>query len=82
MNKQNHSVSKSVGTDMHISENEQMRRAIPNESNTLPSLQISYNHQDISIRESSMLNLSLPSHITKDNTNLHNSIYVRIIFYY
>lgn len=82
MNKQNHSISKSVGTDMHISENEQMRRAIPNESNTLPSLQMSYNHQDISIREPSMLNLSLPSHITKDNTNLHSSICVRIIFYY
>lgn len=74
VNKQNHSVSKSVGTDMHISENEQMRRAIPNESNTLPSLQMSYNHQDISIHEPSMLNLSLPSHITKDNTNIHSSI--------
>ncbi|XP_015379167.1 PREDICTED: putative leucine-rich repeat-containing protein DDB_G0290503 isoform X2 [Diuraphis noxia] len=73
-NTQNHSVSKSIGTDMHISENEQMRRAIPNESNTLPSLQMSYHHQDISMREPSIINLSLPSQITKDNTNIHSSI--------
>lgn len=80
-NKQNYSVSKSIGTDMHISENEQMRRAIPNESNTLPSLQMSYHHQDVSIREPSIINLSLPSQTTKDNTNIHSSISVRIIFY-
>jgi len=66
---------------MHISENEQMRRAIPYESNTLPSLQMSYHHQDVSMRESSIINLSLPSQITKDNTNIHSSISVRIIFY-
>lgn len=68
-------------TDMHISENEQMRRVIPNESNTLASLQMSYRHQDVSIREPSILNLSLPSQITKDSTNIHCSISVRIIFY-
>ncbi|CAI6360394.1 unnamed protein product [Macrosiphum euphorbiae] len=73
-NKQNYSVSKSIGTDMHISENEQMRRVIPNESNTLPSLQMSYHHQDVSIREPSIINLSLPSQITKDNTNIHSSL--------
>ncbi|XP_022168561.1 golgin subfamily A member 4-like [Myzus persicae] len=73
-NKQNYSVSKIIGTDMHISENEQMRRAIPNESNTLPSLQMSYHHQDVSIREPSIINLSLPSQTTKDNTNIHSSI--------
>lgn len=67
--------------DMHLSENEQMRRAIPNESNTLPSLQMSYHHQDVSMREPSIINLSLPSQITKDNTNIHSSISVRIIFY-
>lgn len=63
-------------TDTHISENEQMRRAIPNESNTLPSLQISYHHRDVSIPESSILNLSLPP--TKDQTNIHNSINVSL----
>ncbi|KAL4107286.1 hypothetical protein QTP88_017654 [Uroleucon formosanum] len=73
-NKENYSVSKSIGTDMHISENEQMRRVIPNESNTLPSLQMSYHHQDVSIHEPSIINLSLPSQITKDNTNIHGSI--------
>lgn len=64
-------------TDTHISENEQMRRAIPNESNTLASLQMSYHEQDTSIREPSMLNLSLPSPLTKDNRNVQNSISVR-----
>lgn len=79
-NKQNNSFSKT--TEMYISENEQMRRAIPNESNTLASLQMSYHNQDVSIREPSMLNLSLPSQITKDSTaNIHSSISVRIIFY-
>ncbi|KAL5235793.1 hypothetical protein ACI65C_003203 [Semiaphis heraclei] len=73
-NSKNHSVSKSIGMDMHLSENEQMRRAIPNESNTLPSLQMSYHHQDVSMREPSIINLSLPSQITKDNTNIHSSI--------
>lgn len=63
-------------TDTHMSENEQMRRAIPNESNTLASLQMSY-HQDVSIREPLMLNLSLPSPLTNDNINVQNSISVR-----
>ena len=67
---------------MHISENEQMRRVIPNESNTLPSLQMSYHHQDVSIREPSIINLSLPSQITKHNTNIHSSLSVRIIFHF
>lgn len=64
-------------TDTYISENEQMRRAVPNESNTLTSLQMSYHHQDVSIPEPSMLNLSLHSPVTKDNTNMQNSINVR-----
>lgn len=66
-------------TDTRISENEQMRRAIPNESNILTSLQMSYHHQDVSIPEPSMLNLSLHSPVTKDNTNMHNSINVRYL---
>jgi len=65
---------------MHISENEQMRRVIPNESNTLPSLQMSYHHQDVSIHEPSIINLSLPSQITKDTTNIHSSVSVRKYF--
>lgn len=65
-------------TDTHISENEQMRRAITNESNTLASLQMSY-HQDVSIREPLILNLSLPSSLSNDNTNVHNSISVRLV---
>lgn len=68
-------------TDTHISENEQMRRAIPNESNTLASLQMTY-HQDVSIRDPSMLNLSLSSPLAKDNTNVQNSICVRLTFLY
>jgi hypothetical protein len=63
--------------DTHISENEQMRRAIQNESNTLASLQMSYHNQDNSVHEPSMLNLSLPSPLTKDNRNLQNSMSVR-----
>lgn len=66
-------------TDTHISENEQMRRALPNDSNTLGSLQMSYHHHDV-IHESSILNLSLPSPLIKDNINLQNSINVRFNF--
>lgn len=65
-------------TDTHLSENEQMRRAIPNESNTLASLQMSYHHQDISVLEPSMLNMSLPSPCTKNHMNMHNSINVSV----
>lgn len=54
-----------------------MRRAIPNESNTLASLQMSDYH-DVSIREPLMLNLSLPSPLTNENTNIQNSITVRL----
>ncbi|VVC38032.1 Hypothetical protein CINCED_3A004058 [Cinara cedri] len=72
--KQNHSVSKSIMTDTQISENEQMRRAISNESNPLASLQMSYNHQEASVHVPSMLNLSLHSPLTEDNTNMQNSI--------
>ncbi|XP_025420467.1 COP1-interactive protein 1-like [Sipha flava] len=72
--KKNCSVSKSIMADTHISENEQMRRAIQNESNTLASLQMSYHNQDNSVHEPSMLNLSLPSPLTKDNRNLQNSM--------
>jgi len=69
-------------TDTHISENEQMRRAIPNESNTLASLQMTYHHQDVSIRDPSIFNLSLSSPLAKDNTNVQNSICVRLTFLY
>lgn len=76
--KQSHSISKSLMTDTHISENEQMRRAVSNESNTLASLQMSYHHHNVSIHEPSILNLSLPSPLTKDNnTHLQNSMNVR-----
>lgn len=67
-------------TDTHISENEQMRRAIPNESNIMPSLQMSYHHQDVSIHDPSMLNLSLPSP-SNDKTNEPNSLNVILTFY-
>lgn len=66
--------------DTHISENEQMRRAVANESNTMPSLQISYNHDDVSIHDPTMLNLSLPSPLTDDSTNMLNSLSVRLTF--
>jgi len=79
---QNHSISKSIMTDTHISENEQMRLAIPNESKNSTPLQMSYHHQDVSIRDPSILNLSLPSPlIDEDNTNIQNSIKVILIFY-
>lgn len=68
-------------TETQISENEQMRQAIPNESNNLASLQMSYQQHDISIREPSMLNLSLPSSSVKSNTNLQNSMDVSLIFH-
>lgn len=68
-------------TDTHLSENEQMRRAVPNESNTMPSLQMSYHHHDVSIRDPTILNLSLPSPLTDDNTNMLNSLSVRLKFY-
>lgn len=80
--KQSHNISKSLMTDTHLSENEQMRRAHPNESNTLSLLQMSYHHEDISIREPSILNLSLPSPLTKDNTKLQNSMNVRFTILY
>lgn len=69
-------------TDTHISENEQMRRAIPDESNTLASLQMSYCHQDVSVHGQSMLNVSLYSPVTEDNINMQNSINVRMTFIY
>lgn len=69
-------------TDTHISENEQMRRANPNESNSLGSLQMSYHHQNASVCVPSMLNLSLHSPLIKDNSNMQISINVRIIFIY
>lgn len=65
-------------TETHLSENEQMRRAIPNESKSLTSLQMSYHHQDISNCEPSMLNLSLHSPLAENNTNIQNSISVRL----
>lgn len=79
---QNPSISKSIMTDTHISENEQMRRAIPNESNTLASLQMSYCDQDITVHGQSMLNFSLHSPVTEDNINMQNSINVRMTFIY
>lgn len=68
-------------TETQVSENEQMRRVIPNESNNLVSLQMSYQQHDISIHEPSMLNLSLPSSSVQNNMNLHNSMDVSLIFY-
>jgi len=77
----NQSVSKSVMTDTHISENEQMRQAIPNNSNILTSLQMSYHHQNMSIHDPSILNLSLSPPLTKDSINMQNSINVRLTFF-
>lgn len=64
-------------TETHLSENEQMRRAVPNESKSLTSLQMSYD-QDISNCEPSMLNLSLRPSSAENNTNIQNSISVRL----
>lgn len=69
-------------TDTHISENEQMRRAIPNESKSLASLQMSYHHQDVSSHDQSMLNLSLPVALVEDNTNIQNSKCVRKVLFF
>lgn len=78
-----YSIYKSIMTDTHISENEQLRHAIPNESKNLTPLQMSYHHQDVSICDPSMLNLSLPSPlIDENNTNIQNTIKVRLILIY
>lgn len=69
-------------TETQISENDQMRRIICNESNPLASLQMSYHHQETSVNVPSMLNLSLHSPLTDNNTIMHNSINVRKIFIY
>ncbi|XP_050438776.1 putative leucine-rich repeat-containing protein DDB_G0290503 isoform X2 [Adelges cooleyi] len=66
--------SKSIMTNSRASENEHMRRAVPNDSNTLASLQFRDHHHNVSIREPSMSNLSLPSPQLKDRTNMYTTM--------